>query len=101
VPGYYPDEVVGFLYGDGGTGKSLLIDQLAIARALAREWIGLLPEPGRTLVLSTEDDENEMWRRVEGILPFYGATMADLADTRFVDLVGENSVLGLLSKGVI
>jgi RecA-family ATPase len=101
VPDYIPDEAVGFLYGDGGTGKSLLIDQLAIARALAREWIGLLPEPGRTLVLSTEDDENEMWRRVEGILPFYGATMADLADTRFVDLVGENSVLGLLSKGVI
>jgi RecA-family ATPase len=101
VPGYFSDETVGFLYGDGGTGKSLLIHQLAIARALAREWIDLLPEPGRTLVLSTEDDVDEMWRRVEGILPFYKATMADLADTRFVDLVGENSVLGLLSKGII
>jgi hypothetical protein len=38
---------------------------------------------------------------VEGMLPFYGARMADLSDMRLVDLVGENSVLGLLSRGVI
>jgi RecA-family ATPase len=101
VPGYFPDRNVALLYGDGGTGKSLLIAQLAVARALAREWIGLLPEPGRTLVLSTEDDGDEMWRRVEGILPFYEAAMKDIADARFVDLVGENSVLGLLSKGIV
>jgi hypothetical protein len=33
--------------------------------------------------------------------PFFGARMADLGDIRLVDLAGENSVLGLLSKGVI
>jgi RecA-family ATPase len=60
-----------------------------------------MPEPGRTLVLSTEDDINDMWRRIEGMLPFYGASMKDLADIRLVDLVGENSVLGLLSKGIV
>jgi RecA-family ATPase len=43
----------------------------------------------------------EMWRRIEGMLPFFGARMAELGDIRLVDLVGENSVLGLLTKGII
>ena len=66
VENYIPDGTVTLLYADGGTGKSYLKLQLAIARAVAREWIGLMPEPGRTLVLSTEDDITEMWRRIEG-----------------------------------
>jgi hypothetical protein len=101
VPDHIPDETVTLLYADGGTGKSYLKLQLAVARALAKEWIGLLPEPGRTLVLSTEDDLDEMWRRIEGMLPFFSASMADLGDIRLVDLVGENSVLGLLTRGII
>jgi RecA-family ATPase len=101
-----PDETVTLLYADGGTGKSYLKLQLAVARALAKEWIGLLPAPGRTLVLSTEDDLDEMWRRIEGMIeaetgPFAGARMVDLGDIRLVDLVGENSILGLLTKGII
>lgn len=75
--------------------------QLAAGRALAREWIGLLPEPGRTLILSAEDDGDEMHRRLEDIRKFYGARMVDLSDIRLVDLVGEDSVLGLLMKGQI
>ena len=106
APDYIPDETVTLLYADGGTGKSYLKLQLAVARALSREWIGLMPEPGRTLVLSTEDDLNEMWRRIEGMIeaepgPFAGASMADLGVIRLVDLVGENSILGLLAKGII
>jgi hypothetical protein len=106
VPDYIPDETVTLLYADGGTGKSYLKLQLAVARALAKEWIGLLPVSGRTLVLSTEDDLDEMWRRIEGMIeaetgPFAGARMADLGNIRLVDLVGENSILGLLTKGII
>jgi RecA-family ATPase len=101
VENYIPDGTVTLLYADGGTGKSYLKLQLAVARALSREWIGLVPEPRRTLVLSTEDDLDEMCRRIEGMLPFFGARMADLGDIRLVDLVGENSVLGLLTKGII
>src|ERR1700730_15046900 len=36
VPDYIPDETVPLLYADGGTGKSYLKLQLAIARALAK-----------------------------------------------------------------
>jgi RecA-family ATPase len=101
VPDYIPHGTVALLYADGGTGKGYLGLQLAVGRALAKEWIGLIPEPGRTLVLSTEDDTDEMWRRIEGMLPFYGTRMGDLRDIRLVDLVGENSVLGLLDRGII
>ena len=101
VPDYIPHGSPALLYADGGTGKGYLGLQLAVGRDLAKEWIGLMPEPGRTIVLSTEDDHDEMWRRIEGMLPFYGARMADLGDVRLVDLVGENSVLGLLSKGIV
>lgn len=101
VPGYIPHRTVTLFYADGGTGKSLLALQLAIGRALGREWIGLLPEPGRTLILSAEDDEEEMHRRTDDVRKFYGARMAALSDMRLIDLVGEDSVLGLLMKGQI
>jgi RecA-family ATPase len=101
VPDYIPNRTVTLLYADGGTGKSYLKLQLAVARAIAREWIGLLPEPGRTLICSTEDDHDEVWRRIEGMLPFYGARMADLSDIRIVDLVGGCSLLGALANGQV
>jgi RecA-family ATPase len=101
VPDVIPDETVAILSGDGAGGKSLLALQLGAARALGKEWIGLLPEPGRTLILSAEDDADEMHRRLDDIRKFYGARMEDFADMRLVDLVGEDSVLGELMKGRI
>lgn len=101
VPELVPHKTVTLLGGDGSVGKSLLAMQLGAARSVAREWIGLLPEPGRTLILSAEDDADEMHRRIEDIRKFYGARMTDFADLRLVDLVGEDSVLGALMKGQI
>jgi RecA-family ATPase len=101
VPDVIPHETVSLLTGDGAGGKSLLSLQLGAARAIGAEWIGLLPEPGRTLILSAEDDADEMQRRLDDIRKFYGARMADFADMRLVDLVGEDSVLGELMKGRI
>jgi len=101
VPNYIPDESVTMLSGDGGIGKSLIAMQLAVARALSREWIGLMPEPGRTLMLSCEDDEDELLRRIDSIRKFHGAEWEDLDDFLPVDLVGEDSILGLLKHGII
>jgi hypothetical protein len=105
VPNYIPDGTPTLLSGDGGTGKSWIALQLAAARALARDWLALMPEPGSTLLLSAEGDEDEIHRRLDSILRFYAkqspATWDDLADIRLVDLVGQDSILGLLKHGII
>jgi RecA-family ATPase len=94
-----PAGTVSMLLGDGGDGKSTLILQLAVARAIGRDWIGTLPSEGRTLVLSAEDDHDELHRRVDAIRQHYGASFKDLGGLRLVDLVGEDAVLGELVKG--
>jgi hypothetical protein len=101
VQDYIPHATVTLLSGGGGEGKSLLALQLGAARELGRDWVGLLPEPGRTHARSAEDDHEEMQRRLDAILRFYGAAFAGLADMRVVDLVGEDCILGELAKGRI
>src|SRR5579862_4034611 len=59
---------VTILSGDGEVGKGLLILQLAIAVAAAKEWIGLMPEQfGPALYFVAEDDEDELHRRTHDI----------------------------------
>lgn len=98
VPNLLPAKTVSMLSGDGATGKSLAAMQLCVARALAEDWIGTSPEPGRSLFLSAEDDADEMHRRLEAIRSFYGVRWGALSDVRLVDLVGENAVLGQLAE---
>ena len=106
VPNYIPHKTVTLLSGDGGSGKTKLAIQLAVARALGLDWIGLMPEPGRTLMLSCEDDKDELHRRGEDVRKFYAKQkpirMADLGEhIQLVDLVGEDSILGFLMRGKI
>jgi RecA-family ATPase len=102
VPLYVPHPTVTLLYGDGAVGKSLLGLQLGAARALEKEWIGLLPEPGRTIYFSAEDDADEMHRRLDDIRQFYGATWGEIgAGLRLRDNVGADAVLCGWQKGVI
>jgi RecA-family ATPase len=102
VPHWIPARTATLLFGDGGAGKTTLALQLAAARATARDWITTLPIPGRTLVLSAEDDDRELHRRLDSIREHYGVAFTDLADMRLVDLVGENAILGELDrKGII
>jgi RecA-family ATPase len=101
VPDYIPHATVTLLSGDGGEGKSLLALQLGVARALGQFWVGLPTEPGRTLHLSAEDDDKEILRRLDAILRSCGAQFSDIGDMRVVDLVGEDCILGELSKGRI
>jgi RecA-family ATPase len=97
-----PAKTVTLLSGDGAAGKTTLGLQLAAARALGRDWIGMMPAPGRTLFLSAEDDAEELHRRLDAIRSHYHATFTDMADIHLVDMVGENAVLGELSRtGII
>jgi RecA-family ATPase len=88
--------------GDGGTGKSTAAVQLAVARTLQRDWMGIVPSMGRTLYLSAEDDEPELHRRVDACLKHYGGSYSDLRDRiKFIDLVGDDAVLGVQQNGTI
>jgi hypothetical protein len=55
---------------------------IIIARALR-----FMPEPGRTLILSAENDTHELHRHVATVREFYGATSR--FTVRLIDLVGD------------
>lgn len=94
VPGLIPAHTVTLLGGDGATGKSLLAQQLAIATALGKPWVGFDEIPqGRVVYFSAEDDEDELHRRFSRITHSYGATFADLDDLSVMPLAGEDAVL--------
>jgi len=88
-----PMNTVTLLYGDGGTGKSLLALQLAASMALGRFWLNRLPITGRTVYLSAEDDRAELHRRLAIIAGSLNATMTDLAGITIADLAGKDALL--------
>jgi RecA-family ATPase len=93
-----PARTVSLLMGDGAAGKTTLALQLTVARALGLDWIGSIPNAGRTLFLSAEDDADELHRRIDAIRQHYGVAFSNLTDFRLVDLVGEDAVLGELQR---
>jgi len=98
VPPLIPHRNVALLYGDGGLGKSLLALDLARARATKGSWLGLKTLPGKTLVLSAEDDLEELHRRLDTICLRHKVSLGDLSDMRLIDLVGQDAVIGELSR---
>jgi RecA-family ATPase len=88
-----PHGTVTLLSGDGGTGKSLLALQLAVSTASATPWIGRSIAPGRAMLLSAEDDLEEIHRRLDDILAGEGAKFSDLANLRIAPLAGLDAVL--------
>lgn len=95
VPGanLLPVRNVSALYGDGGTGKSLLALQLAVAVASGTSWLGYMPEPGGCLYLSAEDDEDETHIRLKSIIEGCEAEFDMLQDLHIAILAGEDAVL--------
>lgn len=88
-----PSGTVTLLAGDGGTGKSLLAQQLAVAVATGRPWLGNAAERGGAVYLSAEDDLDEVHRRLADITEAEGLGLADLADLHVLPLAGEDAVL--------
>lgn len=72
VPGMIPAHNVTDLTGDGGTGKSLVALQLAVATVTGTEWLGQAVRTGRAIYLTAEDDPDELHRRLAGICPLTG-----------------------------
>lgn len=96
-----PRGTVTLFSGDGGTGKSLLSLQLAVAVAGCGVWIGMQVKPGGVMFLSAEDDRDELHRRLTGIGRAEGFDLAALGRLKVASLAGEDALLATISSGVL
>ncbi len=88
--------------GDGGTGKSLMCQQLQVAAALGMDWMGLpIKAPIQSFAMYCEDDDDELDRRFAAICAHYGVEFRDVAENvRYASRVGmENELVTFRGRG--
>lgn len=94
VPNWIPLRTVTSLYGDGGTGKTLLAQQLATASAIGGQWIGLDVRQMPVLAVLCEDDRDELHRRHHAICTDLSCLMhPGLSDLRLWPRTGSDNLL--------
>jgi RecA-family ATPase len=100
LPGILPLGVAGMLGGSGGVGKSYATLLLSCCIALEIDFWGLgTCAPGSVMILSAEDDRDEMHRRLHTVLRWLMTMyprldVSPLRDRLFIsDRVGENNLL--------
>jgi len=93
-----PSKTVTLFGGDGGTGKSLVALQLAVAAATGTQWLGRTISHGRVIFISAEDDQDELHRRLADIAQTNGLDFSDLTDLTIRSLAGEDSLLAIESQ---
>ena len=88
VHGWMPVGQPTLLYGDGGTGKSLLALQLCASVSLNVPWLGLGVKHGRSMYFTAEDDEAELRRRLEKICISLDVRLSDLNNMEVASMIG-------------
>jgi len=102
VPDRIPAKNVTLLSGEGGVGKTLLMQQLSVATVIGRDWIGSLPEPGPVIFITAEDDEDEMHFRYHKIAQHYGVDFDELSGLHLKSLAGGDAVMAAVNhKGIV
>lgn len=94
IPGWLSPHPT-LLAGRGGTGKSLLALQIAVARAAGVAFIGPAAPPQTVLYWACEDDAHELHRRLYRICAAFRVDMRSIADRLIIDarLGLENTLL--------
>lgn len=98
VDGCFPKGSVVLLSGDGGLGKSLLMQQLCTAISLGRAWLGMPGRQVKAYGLFCEDDRDELWRRQQDINRHYECGMGDLEDVLYRSRPGRDNILCRFGK---
>lgn len=93
VKDWIPEGLVTGLYGEGGTGKSLVIQQLQTCCAIGRSWFGLETKRMKSLALYCEDPTEEHHRRQEAINQLYGCQFSDLGAAAWWPRLGYDNLL--------
>jgi len=96
----FPRKQTALLSGEGAVGKSTVLMQLCAAHSLARDWFGVMPEPGPVMFIDAEDDGDVMHRRLAAITRHYGVTFKDLiaGGLHLMSLAGRDAVLATVSR---
>jgi RecA-family ATPase len=81
--------------GEGAVGKSIEQMHLSAAHVLARDWLGIMPEPGPAIFLDAEDEERVMHARMAAIVRHYDTTFTELikGGLHLVSLAGKDALL--------
>ncbi|MGO8915292.1 MAG: AAA family ATPase [Stellaceae bacterium] len=93
VADWVPEPLITGLYGDGGMGKSLLLQMLLTSAALGRSWLGIPIRKMRSLAIFCEDPEEELQRRQADINRHYGVDMQDLDNMCWINRFGADNLL--------
>jgi RecA-family ATPase len=93
VQDWLPIGAVTALYGDGGTGKTLLAQQLMTACATVTPWCGLAVTRCRAIGLFCEDSEAELHIRQVRICQHLGIRLGSLGEMRWISGLGEDNTL--------
>ena len=73
-----PLNQAGLFSGEGGTGKSIIELTKDVAHVAGKDWFGSLPEVGPAFYIGSEDEAEELHRRLAAIAHHYGVTFAEL-----------------------
>lgn len=95
VEGCFLRGSIALVSGNGGVGKSLLLQQLATSACLGLPWLGLHLKAGRALMLACEDDGDELHRRQWSINRSLNRDMEDVLDAGLdlIPRVGRDNIL--------
>ena len=91
-----------YFSGEGAIGKTLVDLQRCVAHVLGKDWLGSNPRQGKVIYLSAEDEVEEIRRRLENILKYYGARFSDLGGCfHLLAYAGRDCVLGSADRSGI
>ncbi len=91
VDDFLPRGITGAVVAPGGTGKSFLLMQLAVAVAAADGFLGYrTPEPAGVLMLAAEDDRDEIHRRLSAVLDLPNLNRSSAFEMGRLDLIARN-----------
>ena len=93
IDGLLPTLTVGVLSGDGGTGKSTLLQQLSSNVALGTSFLGKRTLKSRVLYVNAEDSPEEMSRRQRAICDHEGTSVEDYRDLYLLSWASQDAAI--------
>ena len=93
LPDWIPMRQTAALYARGGTGKTLMAQQLITCVSTGNEFMGMQAKQGPTLGIFCEDDDESLHMRQADINKALGLSWGDLSGVHIASRVGHDNLL--------